>query len=324
MVSAAELILEYICPLAGGCTAMTLFAAPIRDVYDATRVGHLGYLNATPWVFMLGNCYGWLLYAVITDNIILYSVNVLGLFIAVWLNLQAVKLRYVTHCQNEWSHSLQTIMEDEEASRDLFVARDQKSRENETSSETTTADEEAKYKGVKKANADAMSKAVWEMITKKTMTAKPPVAHENMLIGMIVGWIIVTSVICFAKALSHDTQQMMAGLITNLILVFFYAAPLSTIYTVLRTQSSATIHGPTVLMTTVNGTFWLVYGLALLDFFIAIPNGLGALLGLILMLLRIVFPTGKPLQTVVEKQEVSQTSATGTLELEDNQKTSDV
>jgi len=256
------------------------------------------------------------LYGVIIDNFILYSVNVLGFLIAVWLNLQAVKLRYVTHCQNEWSHSLQTIMEDEEASRDLFIVRQQKSQENETSSETTTADEETKQKGVKKANADAMSKAVWEMITQKTVTSKPPVAYENMVMGTVIGCIVMTAIICFAKVLSHDTKRMIIGLVTNLILVFFYAAPLSTIYTVLRTQSSATIHGTTASMMTVNGTFWVVYGIAVLDFFVAIPNGIGALLGLILMLLRLAFPSGKASETVVEHQDKDESQTSATMELE--------
>lgn len=38
------------------------------------------------------------------------------------------------------------------------------------------------------------------------------------------------------------------------------------------------------------GTLWLVYGLAIADYFIAVPNGVGALLGCIYLLLICLFP----------------------------------
>jgi len=328
MVSATELTLKFVCPIAGGVLSTIMFAAPIRDVYDATRVGHLGNLNTTPWVFMLGNCYGWVLYGFITNNLIIYCFSGLGFLIALWLNLQAVKLQYVTYCRNEWSQSLQKIIEDEEASRDLFTARNEKSQESRsalgTTTTTTEVEVEANHKSLKGANADETSKLIWEMITEKTLNAKPPVAHENMVMGIAVAWIIATSVVCYAKAISHTTQEIMVGVIVNVNLIFFHAAPLSTTYTVLRTQSSATIHGPTVLLKTTKGIVFLIYGIALLDFFIIVPNGIGALLGLTMMLMQIVFPAGKPSQKAVENQEASETSVADTSEFEDNNEMTDV
>ena len=79
-------------------------------------------------------------------------------------------------------------------------------------------------------------------------------------------------------------------IIVNLNLVFFYGAPLSTIYQVLKTRSCASIHVPTMLTNTANGAFWFAYGVAVWDLFIVIPNGLGALLGVVQFVLRIVFP----------------------------------
>jgi len=269
-------------------------------------------------------------YTFITNNLIIYCFSGLGFLIALWLNLQAVKLQYVTYCQNEWSQSLQKIIEDEEASRDLFTLRNEKFQESRSALRTTTpptttteveVEVEAKHKSVKESNADETSKLVWEMITEKTLNAKPPIAHENMVMGIVVAWIIVTSVVCYAQAISHATQEIMVGVIVNVNLIFFHAAPLSTTYTVLHTQSSATIHGPTVLLKTAKGIVWLIYGIAVLDFFLIVPNSIGALLGLNLMLMQILFPASKPSQKAVENQEASDTSATDTSEFEDNEMT---
>jgi uncharacterized protein with PQ loop repeat len=80
------------------------------------------------------------------------------------------------------------------------------------------------------------------------------------------------------------------GIVVNLNLVFFYGAPLSTIWTVLAQKNTDSIHIPTMVTNTMNGTFWLAYGLAVKDYFIFVPNGLGTILGGIQILLLILFP----------------------------------
>jgi len=107
---------------------------------------------------------------------------------------------------------------------------------------------------------------------------------------MVVYWAAVSSVVGFGKSFSPTTSQYIVGIATNIILVFFYGAPLSTIFTVLKTKSSATIHIPTALTNTLNGVFWAAFGIAVFDLFIAVPNGLGAILGGIQILLCLVFP----------------------------------
>ena len=82
----------------------------------------------------------------------------------------------------------------------------------------------------------------------------------------------------------------MIGILVNLNLVFFYGAPLSTISTVIKTRSSASIHIWTMITNTANGLFWGAYGLAVLDPFIFVPNGVGAGLGVIQIFLCVTFP----------------------------------
>lgn len=72
----------------------------------------------------------------------------------------------------------------------------------------------------------------------------------------------------------NDTQlKDMWGFTSNAILLIYYAAPLSTIFTVIKTRSSASLHLPLCIMNTINGVLWLIYGLALKDYFIWVPNG---------------------------------------------------
>jgi hypothetical protein len=59
---------------------------------------------------------------------------------------------------------------------------------------------------------------------------------------------------------------------------------------VLKTKNSSTIHIPTIFTNTANGVFWAAYGVAILDPFIAVPNALGAGLGVIQHLLCMMFP----------------------------------
>lgn len=62
------------------------------------------------------------------------------------------------------------------------------------------------------------------------------------------------------------------GSVTVLILLLFYAAPLSALAEVLRTRSAATLHAPLAGMSCFNGLLWSVYGAALGDAFIYAPN----------------------------------------------------
>ncbi|GAX10382.1 solute carrier family 50 [Fistulifera solaris] len=259
MIPISELLLEYICPIAGGLTATVMFAAPLPDAYRAVRdQGHLGSLNPLPWAFMLGNCYGWVLYGVIQRNFFVYCANVPGLFFAIWLNLQAVKLQYKSYPCHKYS--LVSHAEIEKPSPQI---------------------------------EDGEVVAPVEM-KREAPPAPLPTTQDTWILFVVLVWLLLTSVLGFQQGtISSDSQQLLIGSTVNLNLVIFYAAPLSTIYTVLQKQSSASIHVPTMLTNTANGVFWFAYGLAVQDWFIAVPNGLGAALGAIQMVLRVLFPAQK-------------------------------
>ena len=62
-IDAQTLILQFICPGIGVILATLMFMAPLKDVQKAIKAGSLGELNCLRWVFMLGNCAGWILYS---------------------------------------------------------------------------------------------------------------------------------------------------------------------------------------------------------------------------------------------------------------------
>jgi uncharacterized protein with PQ loop repeat len=94
-------------------------------------------------------------------------------------------------------------------------------------------------------------------------------------------------------ALTAKARELVVGITVNINVIFFYGAPLSSILTVLRTKSTATIHIPTLITNTANGAFWCAYGVAVLDPFIAVPNGVGAALGGVQAMLFVLFGAKK-------------------------------
>lgn len=66
MSDAGTIILEHVFPAVGVILATQMFLAPYKDVQKAIRAGSLGELNPLPWVFMLGNCAGWISYSFLT------------------------------------------------------------------------------------------------------------------------------------------------------------------------------------------------------------------------------------------------------------------
>lgn len=65
--------------------------------------------------------------------------------------------------------------------------------------------------------------------------------------------------------MSNHKLQLLWGYSTNVILLMYYAAPLSTMYRVIKSRSSATLNAPLVIMQFVNGSLWFGYGMAIHD-----------------------------------------------------------
>jgi solute carrier family 50 (sugar transporter) len=114
--------------------------------------------------------------------------------------------------------------------------------------------------------------------------------QENVLLIVSSFWVIIVVILLFIEGLSLKTQQTTVGIAVNLNLVVFYGAPLSTIYDVMNTKLSASIHIPTMVLNTTNGLLWSVYGLFVRDIVVTIPNGIGVMLGCIQIVLCLIYP----------------------------------
>ena len=117
MPFASVIVLEYVCPALGTLFANLMFFAPYADCKSAIRQSQLGDLNPTPWAFMLGNCFGWVLYGMLLQNFWVYFANAPGFILSVWLNLGAVKMIYSTHHSTEMRKSLVDFLHEQEKSQ---------------------------------------------------------------------------------------------------------------------------------------------------------------------------------------------------------------
>lgn len=112
-----------------------------------------------------------------------------------------------------------------------------------------------------------------------------------MVLSISAFWLSMFAIVGLGTSIIDiDTRTLMVGIAVNFNLIFFYGAPLSKISMVFQTRSSKYIHVPTMITSLVNGSLWFIYGLALGDYFVAVPNGLGAVLGVVQVALCILFP----------------------------------
>ena len=115
-------------------------------------------------------------------------------------------------------------------------------------------------------------------------------SHEWKLLQIVITWMVLLSTTSLIP-IDNAHMKFVIGVAVNLNLIFFYAAPLSSVVTILQTKSSASIHFWTMTMMSANAFFWCVYALAIKDYYILIPNGIGLVFGIIQIILWLLYPT---------------------------------
>jgi solute carrier family 50 protein (sugar transporter) len=218
---------------------------------------------------MLFNCLGWVTYAILIDNLFVFFGNIFALCLAVWFNMIALELQYAAVQSQDIRRSIARAIQS--STRSIHINQQ----------EAPTAGEAGHI-----ANPFDLAKVVWDVAALNT---KAPVTHKTIIMVLTVIWTAVLCTIALGRSFPASTKELIVGVVVNVNLMFFYGAPLSTIMTVVRTRSSSTIHRRTMITNTLNGIFWGAFGLAVMDFFIAVPNLLGAILGAVQMMLCVVF-----------------------------------
>ncbi|CAA7052701.1 unnamed protein product [Microthlaspi erraticum] len=108
--------------------------------------------------------------------------------------------------------------------------------------------------------------------------------------------------VCELLTKGSTREKVLGGICVGFSVIVF-AAPLSIMRLVVRTRSVEFMPFSLSLFLTLSAVTWLFYGLAIKDFYVALPNVLGAFLGAVQMILYIIFKyyktpvaekTGKP------------------------------
>lgn len=286
MSPSTDILLNYVCPAGGVLFSILVYTAPYKVLRDAVKRGDLGELNPTPWVFMMATAMGWCSYGILKQNLYIFLGNAPGVLIGVYMNLCAVKLLYHGHHRKAMNTSMANFLE--ESCRDLEAAPVQ------------TQDQEEKRD---------WARIVWE-VTSQTTPARTP--HETMVLIIVALWFATLSFVGFSPSLSDATHQAIVGTVTQIMLISFFLAPLSTIMKVVRQRNAASIHVRSVGTNTAKAVFWMTYGFALSDPFLYVSNVIGVGLGAVQISLVIIFWNYTSDVKVVEEQDISTDASTRT------------
>ena len=238
---------------------------------------------------MTGNCLGWVTYSYLIDNQFVFWANAPGLIISVWLNLCGAKLQYSDRISASMRSSFADLLDRNRRSFALAPG------ERRVLGGDLDKEEEEDIECIDNGPSSAVQtfailrKTALEITIQKT---EAPAPHEKVVVFVVTFWVAVISLCSFLK-LSIEMWQMVVGIVVNINLLFFYGAPLSMIVTVLKTRDSSSIHRWTMLMNTANAIFWTAFGFGVMDWYILVPNGIGAILGFIQMFLRLVMPASE-------------------------------
>ncbi|PNW81052.1 hypothetical protein CHLRE_07g340700v5 [Chlamydomonas reinhardtii] len=124
-----------------------------------------------------------------------------------------------------------------------------------------------------------------------TAYAAAPKQVQDRITGIMVAasahYIMLGLIACFA--LSHTAGARMWGTSAVVILMLYYFVPLSTMVQIVKTRNAASIYPPLAITAIANGLMWSIYGFAIMDINLWLPNLFGSIVGVIQLLLRLVY-----------------------------------
>lgn len=126
--------------------------------------------------------------------------------------------------------------------------------------------------------------------------------EECVVISSLL-WGIVSILAVYLLPSRHDVVNLI-GLLSCVFSVLYYASPLTTMVLVVRTADAASLYLPMIIVNLINAVLWVLYGYVALDNLnIWLPNGIGAVLASIQVMLYFVY-TKKPCNEVFQPSEI--------------------
>ena len=131
-----------------------------------------------------------------------------------------------------------------------------------------------------------LTKTAFEIAIQKSEAQAP---HEKIVVGVVAIWLTLITLILFLP-LGVRQREIVVGVCVNVNISFFYGAPLSTIYSVLKTRDASSIHKPTMILNTACALFFMLFGFGVWDYVLIVPNAVGVALGAGQFCLRAIVP----------------------------------
>lgn len=104
--------------------------------------------------------------------------------------------------------------------------------------------------------------------------------------------VLISAAVMSMSNLSRETSEQLSLCIGTFFSLMYYLAPLSTIRRVFRTKNANSICAPMSFMGLINSMLWFLYGMGIRNPTLAIPNGFGAFLSLIQLIIAYVYRSG--------------------------------
>ena len=187
---------------------------------------------------------------------------------SVWLNLCAAKLQYHVHRAKEMRQSIVGFLEatSQEMQRRKSTTVRKTFMQEGSEEEPLTEDSDGQI------DVDADFQTPWQTATDlgalvfnvTEQSTRAPAPQEAILMCIIVVWTAIVTIVAFAPV-TPKTRELIVGFAVNINLFVFYGAPFSSIVKVFRERNSASIHIRTMITNSLNGIFWMAYGLAVAD-----------------------------------------------------------
>ncbi|KAJ8771848.1 hypothetical protein K2173_027025 [Erythroxylum novogranatense] len=115
--------------------------------------------------------------------------------------------------------------------------------------------------------------------------------RRRIALFLAVEAVIMAGVVLITMLVFHTTRKrsLFVGILAIILNVIMYASPLTVMKLVIKTKSVKYMPFYLSLANFCNGLIWLVYALLKIDINVALPNGLGALSGLLQLILYAVY-----------------------------------
>jgi solute carrier family 50 (sugar transporter) len=233
---------------------------------------------------MTGNTFGWLVYGYYTQDAFIVSSNLPGFILSLWLNTGAAKIQYL-----EMKEKQSTSLQLQRQVLQRWGANDEPAAEeemNDAHSASLQLWRRQQRQQQQQFEQDGIFNDETTATSSETLQMTP---QEVLLLRVLCFWAVILVYTSWLYPKSGNPASLV-GILVNINLIVFYAAPLKTIQTVITDKNSASIHYETMVMNWINTSFWIGYGCARQSLVIILPNATGLMLGLVQGALCVLYP----------------------------------